>query len=259
MSDILRVTIVQADLIWEDIEANLAHLNQLLEGLGGKTDLIILPEMFTTGFSMHPTALAEPLYGPTFAWMVAFAKTTEAAITGSIICREAGAFYNRLLFVRPDGTFAHYDKRHLFTLAGEDKAYEPGQANITIEWKGWKLRPQICYDLRFPVWSRNVDDYDLLFYVANWPRPRREAWKCLLAARAIENQAFCIGVNRCGVDPNGHEYPGDSSVYDYAGHLYAQISEQEGWQTVKLDKSQQNYFREKLNFLADRDQFEVTD
>ena len=257
MTDILRVTIVQADLIWEDVQANLAHLDQLLEGLSGKTDLLILPEMFTTGFTMHPAALAEPLHGPTFQWMAAFAKKTETAITGSMICRESDAYYNRLLFIRPDGTFAQYDKRHLFTLAGEDKAYEPGQENVTIEWKGWKLRPQICYDLRFPVWSRNVDNYDLLFYVANWPRPRREAWKSLLAARAIENQAFCIGVNRCGVDPNGHEYPGDSSVFDYAGYLYTQISEQEGLQTVQLDKSQQNHFRQKLNFLADRDQFEV--
>ncbi|HKK75224.1 MAG TPA: amidohydrolase [Saprospiraceae bacterium] len=259
MTDILRVTIVQADLIWENVTANLQHMDHLLEGLSGKTDLVVLPEMFTTGFTMSPKDLAEPLHGPTFEWMTAFAKKTEAAVTGSIVCREADSYYNRLLFVRPDGSFAHYDKRHLFTLAGEEKVYEPGQENITIEWKGWKIRPQVCYDLRFPVWSRNTNDYDLLFYVANWPRPRRQAWISLLAARAIENQVYCIGVNRCGVDPNGHEYPGDSSVYDYAGDLYTQISEQEGLMTVSLDKSQQDHFRKKLNFLADRDHFEVMD
>lgn len=259
MTDFLRVTIVQADLIWENIQANLRHFEYLLDGLDGKTDLVLLPEMFTTGFSMNPKELAEPLHGPTFAWLVAFAKKTGAAVAGSIICREADFFYNRLLFVRPDGTFSQYDKRHLFTLAGEDKVYEPGQENITIEWRGWKLRPQICYDLRFPVWSRNVDAYDLLFYVANWPRPRREAWRGLLAARAIENQAFCIGVNRCGADPKDNEYTGDSSVYDYAGHLITQISGQEGLQTVQLDKSEQDRFRAKLNFLADRDRFEIMD
>lgn len=259
MADKLRVTLVQADLIWEEVQANLAHFDELLHGLDGKTDLILLPEMFTTGFTMHPKSLAEPMFGPTFEWLLAVAKKTDAAVAGSFICKEAEQFYNRLLFVRPDGTFRYYDKRHLFTLAGEDKAYEPGLENITIEWKGWKLRPQICYDLRFPVWSRNTDGYDLLFYLANWPAPRREAWKTLLAARAIENQAYCIGVNRCGKDHNDHDYPGDSSTYDYAGFLLAQITNQEGIVTVSLNKDKQDYFRKKLNFLADQDRFEVMD
>jgi len=257
MTDILRVTLVQADLIWENIQANLLHLDDWLPNLSGKTDLVLLPEMFTTGFSMHPKALAEPLNGPTFAWMAAFAEKTGAAVTGSFICKESDAFYNRLLFIRPDGSYDLYDKRHLFTLAGEDKAYEPGQENVSIEWRGWKIRPQICYDLRFPVWSRNTDDYDLLYYVANWPRPRRNAWSSLLAARAIENQAYCVGVNRCGTDPNGHEYPGDSSVFDFGGHLLLQLSEQEAYCTIQLDKAALHRFRKKLNFLADRDRFDV--
>lgn len=257
MADSLRVTLVQAHLAWENIQQNLAHFSDLLKPLSGRTDLILLPEMFTTGFSMQATKLAEEIPGPTFSWMLDQAQHSGAAIAGSIIVKEADHYFNRLLFVRPDGTFDQYDKRHLFTLAGEHEAYIAGKENITIEWKGWKLRPQICYDLRFPVWSRNTDDYDLLFYLANWPNPRRHAWMSLLAARAIENQAYCIGVNRVGLDEKGHTYTGDSSAYDYSGQLVAQITNQEACITVQLELQAQLDFRRKLNFLADRDNFKV--
>jgi predicted amidohydrolase len=257
MADQLRVSIVQATLAWEAIPANLDHFTQLLEPLVGQTDLILLPEMFTTGFSMHAAELAEPISGPTFAWMQEQARKTSAAVAGSIIMVEDGQYYNRLLFVQPDGAYVHYDKRHLFTLAGEDRAYTAGTRNIGIEWKGWRIRPQICYDLRFPVWSRNTDAYDLVFYLANWPDPRRHAWMSLLTARAIENQAYCIGVNRIGTDEKGHHYTGDSSVYDFTGRLLAQLTEQEGVITVLLDRIKQKTFRNKLNFLDDQDRFEI--
>ncbi|MEM6377792.1 MAG: amidohydrolase [Bacteroidota bacterium] len=257
MSNSLRVTIVQAHLIWEKIQQNLDHFTKLLATIKESTDLVLLPEMFTTGFSMEAKKLAETIPGPTFSWMKAQAQSLDAAVAGSFIVKEENQYYNRLLFVRPDGTTDQYNKRHLFTLAGEHKAYIPGQKNITIEWKGWKLRPQICYDLRFPVWSRNTDDYDLIFYLANWPNPRRNHWMSLLAARAIENQAYCIGVNRVGVDEKGHQYTGDSSVYDYSGLLLTQLTNQEACVTVQLDLEMQKNFRQKLNFLADRDTFQV--
>ncbi|GAB5553826.1 MAG: nitrilase family protein [Saprospiraceae bacterium] len=257
MPNQLRVTLVQAHLAWENISQNLAHFTRLLAPLSGQTDLVLLPEMFTTGFSMQAAALAEEIPGTTFSWMLNQAQKLDAAVVGSLIVKEADQYYNRLLFVRPDGTFEQYDKRHLFTLAGEHEAYIAGQQNISIEWKGWKLRPQICYDLRFPVWSRNTDDYDLIFYLANWPNKRRNAWMNLLAARAIENQAYCIGVNRVGVDEKGHQYTGDSSVYDYSGELLSQITNQEACVTVQLELQTQVDFRSKLNFLADRDDFRV--
>lgn len=257
MANALRVTLVQAHLSWENIQQNLDHFTELLAPLNNKTDLVLLPEMFTTGFSMQAAELAETLPGPTFSWMLDQAQNLGAAIAGSMIVEDGGQYYNRLLFVRPDGTFDQYDKRHLFTLAGEQEAYIAGKKNITIEWKGWKLRPQICYDLRFPVWSRNTDGYDLLFYVANWPNKRRNAWINLLAARAIENQAYCIGVNRVGLDEKGHTYTGDSSAYDYSGELLTQITKQEACVTVELELQAQLDFRRKLNFLADRDDFQI--
>ena len=257
MPNSLRVTIVQAHLTWENIPQNLEHFTSLLATITEPTDLVLLPEMFTTGFSMEAEKLAETIPGTTFSWMQNQAQKLDAAVAGSYIVKDENQYYNRLLFVRPDGTFDQYDKRHLFTLAGEHKAYIPGQKNVSIEWKGWKLRPQICYDLRFPVWSRNTDDYDLLFYLANWPNPRRNHWISLLAARSIENQAYCIGVNRVGLDEKGHQYTGDSSVYDYSGLLLTQVTNQEACVTLTLDHQAQIDFRQQLNFLADRDDFKV--
>lgn len=256
MADILRVSIVQADLHWEDAAANLDHFTELLASLAsGATDLIVLPEMFTTGFSMNAAPLAEPLDGPTLHWMQQQAQVKKAAITGSFICEQDGHFYNRLLFVRPNGDVLYYDKKFLFTLAGEHKFYQPGTDLLRVEWRGWAIRPLICYDLRFPVWSRNTDHYDLLLYVANWPDTRRNAWISLLAARAIENQAYCIGVNRVGTDGKHHYYSGDTSVYDYSGRLLTQLTDQEAIVTLALDKTKQNAFRQKLDFLSDRESF----
>ncbi|KAA3632908.1 MAG: amidohydrolase, partial [Bacteroidetes bacterium] len=206
----LRLSIVQDHLAWEQKQQNLKHFSKVLSPLKGETDLIVLPEMFTTGFSMNAEKLAETMEGPTVQWLKKQAADLSAAIMGSCIIRDMGKFYNRLLFVTPEGKTFYYDKRHLFSFAGEHEYYTGGTHRILIPYKGWKIMPQICYDLRFPVWSRNTDDYDLLIYVANFPDKRRFAWQQLLTARAIENQVYTIGVNRIGLDENGIEYSGDS-------------------------------------------------
>jgi len=212
----LRVSIIQSNLIWEEAEANRSHFEKELEMLP-ETDLVVLPEMFTTGFTMNAKGNAEAVNGSTFLWMKSLAIKHQFAITGSIIIEEKGNFYNRLLFVKPDGSVYNYDKRHTFTLAGEDKVYTSGKNKLIVEYKGWKICPLICYDLRFPVWIRNAENYDLLVFVANWPERRIAAWDVLLRARAIENMAYCIGVNRVGKDGNGHVYKGHSAAYDVLG------------------------------------------
>ena len=258
MTNPLRTTMVQADLAWENTQANLKHFDELLQPLlPGTTDLIILPEMCTTGFSMPATSQAQPLNGITHQWLQTLADRLDCAVTGSFICTIEEGFVNRLLFVKPRKPSEWYDKRHLFTLAGEHTSYLPGQKKCIVDWKGWKICPLICYDLRFPVWSRNTNHYDLLIYVANWPDKRRSAWTSLLAARAIENQSYCIGVNRVGQDEKGHQYTGDSSMYDYAGQLGTQLTNQEAIVTLSLDYESLHSFRKKLNFLADRDHFVI--
>ncbi|MEO1258555.1 MAG: amidohydrolase [Bacteroidota bacterium] len=253
----LRITTVQSILHWEDITRNLSMFDEKLKGLAGQTDLIILPEMFTTGFSMNAAALAEGMDGKTIQWLTVQAKEANAAVTGSFIVKEGGRFYNRLVWMYPDGRFVCYDKRHLFTLAGEHKTYEAGTRKSIVEWKGWKVCPLVCYDLRFPVWSRNAEGYDLLLYVANWPNARSHHWKHLLIARAIENQAFVAGVNRTGSDEKGLDYSGDSAVVDYAGKVIYQITDQEDIFTCTLDRAQMTAFRERLNFLNDQDNFQI--
>lgn len=254
----LRVSLVQSELIWEDRSANLQQLAQKLSQLSsGQTDLVVLPEMFTTGFSMRAPQLAEPTRGEAYQWMAEQAARLQAVVTGSIIAEEDGAYYNRLLWVRPDGSYEQYDKRHLFTLAKEEMTYSPGQTALIVDLKGWKVMPLVCYDLRFPVWSRNRDHYDLLLYVANWPTKRRVAWQALLTARAIENQAYTIGLNRVGEDGNGYPHSGDSAVYDFAGAALLQAAEVEGVFTITLDKAKQEQFREKLRFLDDQDDFTI--
>ena len=213
--------------------------------------------MFSTGFSMAAERLAEDLDGPTMQWLSQQAVRSNAVITGSFIAREEDRFYNRLVWMQPDGSYQVYDKRHLFTLAGEEKTYTAGQKKQMIKYQGWKICPQICYDLRFPVWSRNVEDYDLLFYVANFPARRSAAWKALLRARAIENQAYTIGVNMVGSDGNEIYYSGDSSVIDYDGTILYQIAHLEDTFTFTLDRQKLMDFRSKLQFLPDRDQFEI--
>ncbi|MGB0788609.1 MAG: nitrilase family protein, partial [Marinirhabdus sp.] len=207
----LRTTLIQTHLHWEDPTANRAHFESLIKQMDKKTDLIVLPEMFTTGFTMNAKGMAEATNGPTLLWLQAIAKKHRCAITGSIIVKDNGLYYNRLYFVRPDGSYGQYDKKHTFTLAGEHKTYTAGRVKTTINYKGWKICPLICYDLRFPVWARNTEGYHLLLYVANWPKKRIHAWDVLLKARAIENMSYCIGVNRTGIDDNGHEYPGHSA------------------------------------------------
>lgn len=258
----LNISLIQSDLYWENIEANLAMFEEKIWQISDATDLIILPEMFTTGFSMNAKKLAEPVNSKTFRWMKQQAAQTGAVVTGSYIVREGECFYNRLYAVYPDGTSLHYDKKHLFAIAGEGKAYSAGSKRLIIEVKGWKVLPLICYDLRFPVWSRsrksNVSlyEYDLLLYVANWPSPRINAWDTLLASRAIENLAYCAGVNRLGVDGVNAEYNGHSSVFNYKGDRIG-YSEAEDIVQVSLSAEELKNYRERYPFQIDADPLDL--
>ncbi len=254
--DKLKVTLIQTSLFWENPNANREHFRTLIDGISETTDLIVLPEMFTTGFSMNAREFAEPVEGPTLLWMKNIAAEKDTAITGSLMVQEEGKFYNRLYFVFPDGSYGMYDKRHAFTLAGEQKVYTVGNEKLVVEYKGWKICPLICYDLRFPVWSRNTEGYDVLIYIANWPSKRVNAWDALLKARAIENMAYCVGLNRIGTDGNGHPYIGHSMVYDVLGEKLLN----NGWEndfvvTLALDKAHIQDQRDQLQFLNDRDKF----
>ncbi len=253
----LRITTAQSSLHWENIAANLKMFEQKLQALAGTTDLVVLPEMFTTGFSMDAARLAESMEGQTMNWLKKQSALLNAAIIGSFIAVENQKYYNRLVVVFPDGGFKTYDKRHLFTLADEHLTFTTGKDLLIAEWKGWRICPLICYDLRFPVWSRNTDNYDLLIYTANWPNRRSHAWKALLTARAIENQSYTVGVNRVGADGTGLAYSGDTSVIDYSGNVLYQVSDTEGLFTIELSYEAQTDFRNKLSFLADRDIFEI--
>ncbi|MFK7808990.1 MAG: amidohydrolase [Saprospiraceae bacterium] len=254
MQDI-TISTVQTNLIWENQKANLSHLDQLLSPLQNKTDLIVLPEMFTTGFTMSAATVAEPMDGPAISWMRKKANELNSAITGSLIIEDQGKYYNRLIWMDPNGEFWQYDKKHLFTLAKEQETFTAGTEKLIVDFKGWKICPLICYDLRFPAWGRNQEGYDLLIYVANWPKPRAHHWKSLIIARAIENQSYVIGVNRVGKDGKGHLYSGDTSVVDYAGTLRYQVADVEDVFTTKLKYKAQQEYRSKLNFLPDRDRF----
>lgn len=259
MAEKLTTAIVQIDLAWEDPEANRTRLKQMMQPISTDVDLIVLPEMFPTGFSMNAPALAEPSVGPSLEWMREIALWKDAAVTGSVIVEEDGKYYNRLYFVFPDGSYKKYDKRHTFTLAGEHEVYESGTERLVLLYKGWKICPLVCYDLRFPVWARNTEDYDLLLYVANWPEVREAAWDTLLKARAIENLSYCIGVNRVGTDGNGHRYPGHSAVYDCLGKLVSTpYFEKEFVEELELEKGHVDETRAKLKFLQDRDRFSLT-
>ncbi len=257
MSQGLRVSFIQTALQWESPEENRSHFEALTEQLNGKTDLVILPEMYTSGFTMNPNKVAEPMDGPSVRWMKTTAKRLNAALTGSLVIAEAGHFFNRLIWVNPDGTTSHYDKRHLFTLAGEHKHYQPGRQRLVHEYRGWKICPLICYDLRFPVWARNDVDYDLLLFVANWPSPRVHHWDQLLIARAIENQCFVVGVNRIGEDGKGHPHCGHSAIIDYNGTTLVKIHDQEAVFTALLSKEDLLKYRQKFAFLPDKDDFEI--
>ena len=254
--DTLKVTLIQSHLHWENAVANRKLFSEKIKNSSETTDLIILPEMFTTGFTMNASTLAEPDQGPSFQWMQAEAKEKNCAITGSLIVSENGNFFNRMYFVLPNGTYHQYDKKHTFTLAGEHKVFKSGAQRAIIDYKGWRICPLICYDLRFPVWARNTENYDVLIYAANWPNKRVAAWDALLQARAIENMAYCIGVNRVGLDGNGFEYSGHSSVYDVLGaHISTTQWEQEFIETIVLSKEHIAANRNHLQFLEDRDSF----
>src|SRR5690606_10159959 len=217
MPNKLNIALIQIPLFWEDPERNRELFSSKIKSITNKIDLIVLPEMFTTGFTMTPENIDLREGDITVAWMQEKAKEHNAAVVGSVVFFEAGNYFNRLFFVGPDGRVSQYDKRHTFALAGEDKVYQAGTEKLIIDFRGFKICPLICYDLRFPVWARNTVDYDVLVYVANWPTPRIGAWDTLLKARAIENMAYCIGVNRVGQDKTGHDYPGHSAVYDALG------------------------------------------
>ncbi|SNY94731.1 amidohydrolase [Flagellimonas pacifica] len=256
MSPKLKLALVQSHLIWEDPEANRALFEEKIQTITEDVDLIILPEMFSTGFTMNPENIEAEEDRKTVEWMRKVAEQCNAALIGSIVFSEGKTYRNRLFFVDPNGNPKTYDKRHTFTLAGEDKVYEAGTSKLLLEYKGFKICPLICYDLRFPVWARNVENYDVLIYVANWPKPRIAAWDTLLKARAIENMAYCVGVNRIGVDGLGYEYSGHSAVYDTLGNQIAYSEKKEVLYTT-LEKNDIDITRNKLKFLEDRDDFNL--
>ena len=254
----LNVALLQANLSWKNAELNRIQFSQKINEIKEPIDLIVLPEMFTTGFTMNPKDVAETMQGDTVKWMQIIASERNTAIAGSIVISENSKYYNRFLFVHPSGEINKYDKRHLFTLAGEHKAFASGNKKLIIDYKGWKICPLICYDLRFPVWSRNIEEYDLLVYVANWPKPRILAWDTLLKARAIENMAYTIGINRIGNDANNLAYSGHSAGYDCFGEKMTNlIQNEEGTAIVALNKNHISEIRNKLNFLADKDDFKL--
>jgi len=253
----LRVTLVQQQLAWENPADNRAQFAQLLEEAAPATDLILLPEMFTTGFSMNALANAEDPGGATEQWLCEQARRHDCALAGSIAVRSGDAVYNRLLFASEDGVQI-YDKRHLFRMAGEHQRYAPGRERVILEWRGWRIKPEVCYDLRFPVFSRNRGDYDLLFFVANWPAPRAMHWRSLLRARAIENLACVVGVNRIGSDANGRDYSGDSLAFDARGELLADLESRAAVETVTFSASALHDYREAFPADLDADDFELS-
>jgi predicted amidohydrolase len=259
MTKKLKIALLQVDLGWEDPEKNRSIFSERIANIKEGVDLIVLPEMFSTGFSMNAEALAEGPEGNSFHWMREIARTGNTAVPGSLIIKDSGNYYNRLFFVFPDGSYKTYDKRHTFTLAKEDQTYTAGTERLIVEYKGWKICPLICYDLRFPVWARNTVDYDLLIYVANWPETRINAWDVLLQARAIENMSYCIGVNRTGEDGNKYRYNGHSAAYDSLGRaLFPNERDSEFTEIVTLDREELMQTREKLKFLEDRDSFTIS-
>jgi len=258
MENELNITILQADLVWENASENRKKIEAKINAITAPIDVIVLPEMFTTGFAMQPEYLAETMDGDTVQWMLIIAKTTNSAICGSIIITENNNYYNRFLFVTPSGEIHQYNKRHLFSLAGEHERYQNDNKQVIIEYNGWRICPLICYDLRFPVWSRNTSNYDVLIYVANWPKPRVTAWNTLLKARAIENMSYVVGVNRVGTDANRHEYTGNSIVLDELGNEMTPLAENtEATITTTLSKEKLLASRTKFNFLGDKDVFEI--
>jgi len=254
----LSVAVIQSNLVWENPIQNRLNFSKKINGIDQDVDIVILPEMFTTGFTMNPDIVAENMNGNTVGWMKQMAKDINAAIMGSLVIEDDKTYYNRMLFVEPSGEIQYYNKRHTFTLAGEHLVYQAGTEQKVVDYKGWKIMLQICYDLRFPVFSRNTMDYDVLVYVANWPAPRIAAWDALLKARAIENMSYCIGVNRVGMDANSLEYPGHTTVIDLFGNDVERcMDNKEDLVIAELNKDHLKRYRQKLQFLNDRDAFNL--
>ena len=259
----LTFTLVQTDLRWEDKTANLEHLETLIGDIRENTQLIVLPEMFSTGFSMAPESLAEPMDGSSITWMKNMAARKKIILTGSVIIEEEGHYFNRMVWMLPNGQHGYYDKRHRFAYAGEDDHYTAGQKRLVASVKGWKVNLQVCYDLRFPVWARNGLDetgqpeYDVLVYVANWPERRSHAWKTLLQARAIENQAFVVGVNRVGSDGNNIYHSGDSMLVDPLGEVLYHADKAESVFTCTLQREKLEEVRTRFPFWKDADRFSI--
>lgn len=252
----LYITIIQSNLLWEDISSNLEMFSEKIASVKNKSDLIVLPEMFSTGFSMNAKTLAEEMNGKAVQWMRKITAEKNCVITGSLMIKEGGNFFNRLIWMTPDGSFEQYNKRHLFSLSNEPKIYTAGEEKIVVELNGWKICPLVCYDLRFPVWSRNKNaEYDVLLFVANWPERRIQAWKHLLIARAIENQSYVVGLNRVGNDGNDIYHSGDSMVVDALGNiLYHKINDEDIF-TIELKYDDLIKVRKSLPFLKDADGF----
>ena len=251
----LKITVIQPDIIWENIQANLEKYSEMLSEIG-ETDLIIFPEMFTTGFSMKPEKLKEKMDGPSVQWMKKTAARKDASVAGSLIIEDNGKIFNRAVWVFPDGKIQFYDKHHLFTMGEEHIHYTQGNKKSVIDFKGWRFCPLICYDLRFPVWGRNTENYDVLIYMANWPSPRHHHWKTLLTARAVENMSYCIGVNRTGNDGAGLKYSGDSGLISPKGFSEF-MGEKEKTQTFEISYSELKDYRKSFPFLNDRDEFQI--
>lgn len=281
----LKITIIQSNLYWENRNENLKMFSQKIAAIKEQTDLIVLPEMFTTGFSMKPEELFDTMDGETIQWMKQEAAKKKCVITGSFICEENGSYYNRLIWMKSDGSYEKYDKRHLFRMAEEDKHYSAGEKKMIVELNGWKICPLICYDLRFPVWSRNKNiplqphnlshpttstgsvqaskgnnyEYDLLIYVANWPERRAHPWKTLLLARAIENQCYVVGLNRVGEDGNQIAYSGDSVVINAKGEIISTTkANEETIETIEINFNELTEFRKQFPVFLDADEFNLT-
>ncbi|MDB4605129.1 nitrilase family protein [Flavobacteriaceae bacterium] len=258
-STLLNLALLQFPLAWESPEDNICFFEKKItqaHSQNSQVDLWVLPEMWSTGFSMNLVKNARTIGANSLSFMIDLALKTQSAVAGSTVFEEDSKVFNRFFFVFPDGTYESYDKRHTFSMAGESEVYQKGTTHSIIQFKGFKIFPQVCYDLRFPSWSRNTHDYDLLLYVANWPAPRIHAWDTLLKARAIENMSFCVGVNRLGLDPNGHEYPGHSAAYDCFGKEML-FSNQEGVHLVSLNKESLEIARVNFPFLKDRDTYNL--
>jgi predicted amidohydrolase len=257
-NNIFRLSIIQSQIKWEDKAENLRHFGELLRGISGQTHLAVLPEMFTTGFSMQTKSLADPVDGETTAALKQWSSAYQMAITGSFMAVEGDRYYNRAFFVTPEGNASYADKRHLFRMSGEHRHFDAGNERMIVHYRGWNIFPQVCYDLRFPVWSRNVQNaYDLLIYAANWPASRKNVWRTLLPARAMENMAYVCGVNRVGTDGKGYAYDGESMVCSPKGNKLVHAGNRETVRTCLLKKDVLNAFRAKFPAWEDADSFVI--